>query len=301
MREWRTVQAPTDGGLLHVAVTDPADAAGDGIEAPVLLAVHGITATHLAWRPVAEQLPEYRVIAPDLRGRGRSADLPGPYGMAQHADDLARALDALDVERAAVVGHSMGGFAALVFWHRHPNRVAQLLLVDGGVPLPIPAGISAEQLIEAILGPALARLTMTFPDRAAYRAFWQAHPAFAGSWNADVEAYVDYDLVGEPPQLRSSVRVEAVRADSVDQLEGSALREAVAAAAGSALILLRAPLGLQNEPPGLYPEPLLASYAAQLPRLSWQTVPDVNHYTILLSASGAGAVADAVRDLGAPT
>lgn len=290
MRKWRMMAVPATGGHLQVGVADAA--AG----ADVVLAVHGITATQMAWRPVAEQLPEYRVLAPDLRGRGRSADLPGPYGMAQHADDLARTLDAADVQRAVVVGHSMGGFAAMVFAHRHPDRLHRLLLVDGGIPLPVPVGVSTEQLTQLILGPALARLAMTFPDRAAYRAFWQAHPALADNWTADVEAYVDYDLVGTEPQLRSSVSLAAVRADSADQIEGAALRDAAAAAAPNPLTLLRAPLGLQAEPPGLYPEAYLAAYSARLPKLSWQTVPETNHYTILLSENGARAVAEAIRE-----
>lgn len=295
VRAWRTAAVPTVGGALQVGVAEPVDATGTA--APVLLAVHGITANHMAWRPVAEHLPGHRVLAPDLRGRGGSAGLAGPYGMARHADDLIATLDALGVQRATVAGHSMGGFVALVFAHRHPDRVHRLLLVDGGVPLPVPDGVSTEQLIEAILGPALARLSMTFPDRAAYRAFWQAHPAFRGSWNADVEAYVDYDLVGEPAALRSSVSLEAVRADSVDQIEGAALRAAVQDAAAGPLFLLRAPLGLQDEPPGLYPEPLLTSYASRLPRLRWETVPAVNHYSLLLGETGARAVAQAVRDV----
>lgn len=262
---------------------------------PVVLAVHGITGNGLSWAMVAERLPEVRVIAPDLRGRGGSRGLPGPCGMARHADDLAGLLGRLEVPRAVVVGHSMGGFVSMVLRHRHPRRVSGLLLVDGGLPLAVPDGISAEQLTQAVLGPALARLSMTFPDRDAYRAFWRAHPAFATDWGPAVEAYVDYDLVGEPPRLHSSVQPDAVRDDSVDQLEGSALRDAVAALADQPLTLLRAPRGLQDDPPGLYPEDLLDSY--DLSGLRWTTVPDVNHYTILLSARGADTVAAAIGEV----
>ena len=53
-----------------------------------------------------------RLIAPDLRGRGRSNTLPGPFGMTRHADDMAAVLDFLGVPRAVVVGHSMGGFVS---------------------------------------------------------------------------------------------------------------------------------------------------------------------------------------------
>ena len=68
-----------------------------------LVGIHGITANHVSWAMIAAALPGVRVIAPDLRGRGRSGDLPGPYGMADHADDVARMLDGLGVERAVVV------------------------------------------------------------------------------------------------------------------------------------------------------------------------------------------------------
>jgi lipase len=217
--------------------------------------------------------------------------------MARHADDLAHVLDALAVDAAFVVGHSMGGAVSVVLRHRHPARVRGLLLVDGGLPLPVPPEMTAEQVVQALLGPALARLSMTFPDRAAYHAFWRAHPAFAADWGPAALAYVDYDLAGTEPALASSVRPDAVRADSVDQLEGSALRDALAALASEPLTLVRAPRGLQDEPPGLYPEPLLHSLTAKLPGLRWRTVPDVNHYTMLLSERGARGVANEVRAL----
>ena len=291
MRDWRAVDVATEDGTLRVGITE-----GERPDAPAVLAVHGITASLMAWRPVAEHCPGYRVIAPDLRGRGHSARLPGPYGMAQHADDLARILDALDVERPVVVGHSMGGFVALVFGHRHPSRTRGLLLVDGGVPLPVPPDVAVDRITEAILGPALARLSATFPARSAYCDFWRVHPAFVGKWTPAVEAYVDYDLTGSEPYLRSRVSAEAVSADSRDQLVGTTFQEAVAAVGGAPLRLLRAPLGLQNEPPGLYPEPALEAATSRLPGLVWKTVPDVNHYTVLLSDHGARAVGAAIRE-----
>jgi pimeloyl-ACP methyl ester carboxylesterase len=217
--------------------------------------------------------------------------------MARHADDLAQVLDALAVDEAFVVGHSMGGFVSVVLRHRHPARVRGLLLVDGGLPLPVPPELTAEQVIQAVLGPALARLSMTFPDRAAYHAFWRAHPALSADWGPAVAAYVDYDLVGAEPALVSSVRPDAVREDSVDQLDGSAIRDALAALASEPVTLVRAPRGLKDEPPGLYPEPLLQALTTKLPGLRWRTVPDVNHYTMLLSERGARGIADEVRAL----
>ena len=288
----REIDIAVDGGLLHVGVWGP-----DSGDVPVVLAVHGITASYLSWAVVARQLSDIRLIAPDLRGRGRSADLPGPWGMARHAEDLARVVEALDVPNVLVAGHSMGGFAAVVFNHMYPSLARHLLLVDGGLPLPLPPDLSAEQLTALVLGPALSRLSMTFSNRNAYREFWRRHPAFVADWNADVEAYVDYDLVGLEPALVSCVRREAVREDSMDQIEGAALREATSALASRQIVLLRAPRGLQGEPPGLYPEHLLGSYATAFPGLRYRTVPDVNHYTLLLSERGAAAVAGEIRAL----
>jgi lipase len=217
--------------------------------------------------------------------------------MARHAEDLARVVEALDVPNVLVAGHSMGAFAAVVFNHMYPALVRRLLLVDGGLPLPVPPDLSADQLTALILGPALARLSMTFPNRNAYREFWRRHPAFATDWNSDVEAYVDYDLVGQEPELVSRVRPEAVREDSKDQIEGAALREATSALVSLPLVFLRAPRGLLGEPPGLYPEELLGSYASAFPEMRYRTVPDVNHYTLLLRERGAAAVAGEIRAL----
>ncbi len=150
----RVGTVPVEGGELTVAEWgDPA--------AEPLLAIHGITASHLAWLMVAEQLPERRIIAPDLRGRGRSDALPGPYGMPRHASDLVAVLDGLGLDRVQVTGHSMGAFVAVAMAAAAPERVTDLVLVDGGMPFADPPGGDVRAAVTRSLGPALARLTMT--------------------------------------------------------------------------------------------------------------------------------------------
>jgi pimeloyl-ACP methyl ester carboxylesterase len=61
----------------------------------------------------------------------------GPVLLAAHGEDLVAVLDHAGVERATVVGHSMGGFVAAVAAHRHPERVERLVLVDGSLPLDL--------------------------------------------------------------------------------------------------------------------------------------------------------------------
>lgn len=268
-----------DGGQLHARVW--------GSGAPRVLALHGLTASHLSWAAVASAF-DGTLVAPDLRGRGASSTLPGPYGMAQHADDAVALLDHLGVaEPITVAGHSMGGFVALVLAHRHPSRVGRIVLVDGGVPLPVPPGIRVDQLMAAIVGPAVARLEMTFASREEYHDWWRAHPAIT-EWTSVVADYVDYDLVGSPPELRSRTSAEAVRADSEDTLSGDALSTAWAELKHDA-VFLGAERGMQNEP-----TPLYRDTAPIADRMPVHTVPDTNHYTITLGA-GAATVASYLR------
>ena len=265
---------PVAGGTLTVARWDsPADG-------PPVLAIHGITANHRAWAPVAARYAG-PVIAPDLRGRGGSGSLPGPYGMAAHAADCVAVLDALGVERAVVVGHSMGGFVAAVLAHRYPARVRGLVLVDGGAPLQAPENTD----LEAALGPAVRRLDMRFASREEYRDFWRRHPSFA-AWDATIESYVDYDLTGEPPSLRSRVSRDAVREDFVDLHTGADPKAAYEALPRDTMFL-RAERGMFDEPPGFYPDPAAIG-------LSVSTVPGTNHYSILFGEDGARAVAAAL-------
>jgi pimeloyl-ACP methyl ester carboxylesterase len=285
-----------DGGSLRVGEWGPQD--GDSTAAPTVIAVHGITASHLAWAPVAQACPQMRLIAPDLRGRGRSAGLPGPYGMARHAADLEAMIEALELPKAVIAGHSMGGFVALAAAHLYPGRFSEVLLVDGGLPLTIPAGISREDLLAATLGPAAARLSMVFPDRESYLEFWRRHPAFAGEqWSQAVADYAGYDLTGTEPQLRPSASLEAVRQDSLDLYGGGVSLEALSGLSTLKVpvTLLTSPRGLLNEVPGLYSPSEIERWRAQLPGVTIREVPDVNHYTIVMGEAGAGAVARELR------
>lgn len=288
---YRTTEIPVRGGTLHTAIWGPEDPA-----APTILAVHGVTASHKAWPKLAEALPEVRIIAPDLRGRGRSNDLPAPYGMPSHAEDLAAVLAALTSGPVVVVGHSMGGFVSVVLANLYPERVRSLVLVDGGLPLQVPAELSDDQIVAAVLGPAAERLNATFPSRDAYRSYWKQHPAFSADWSPAVEEYVDYDLTGEEPVLRPATRYQAMADDTAELRRGPSLLKALDELTVETLAL-RAPRGLLDEPAGLYAPGYLDSWAEKLPALKVREVPDVNHYTIIMGGAGAAAVAAAVREV----
>ena len=263
-------------------------------DAPAVLAVHGITATSFAWLSCAAALgDEVSLIAVDLRGRGESGRLPGPFGLDAHVSDLVAVLDALALPRPVVVGHSMGAYIAARLGARHPDRVSSLVLVDGGLTIPGSAEVDPEPFMRAFLGPALARLELTFESLDAYVAWWHKHPAFTGSDidPAVLRRYAEHDLVGDPPALRSSVNPDILRPDGVDVLRSDdAHRLALPA------VLLCAPRGMVNDPNPMQPLELVRAWAAEDPeRRRALQVPDVNHYTITLGAAGAAAVAAEVR------
>lgn len=276
---------PVADGDLHVGRW------GDG---PLtVVAAHGITGNHRSWQAVARALdPDLTLVAPDLRGRGRSADLPGPFGMRAHAEDLVAVLDHLGIERAVLAGHSMGAYVATVAATTHPDRWSSLVLVDGGVALPLPDGVDPDAMLAGVLGPALARLELTFPDRAAYHDFWREHPALVepGAWNDDTEAWLDHDLVGEAPELRSSAALAAVRFDGTELLVDRQVRRAVLDLTQPA-VLLRAPRGLLNQVPPLLPDELVDPLRRSWPIRLEMLVENTNHYTIVLAPRGARAVA----------
>ncbi len=297
------ITVPVAGGSL-AALYWAADAPG----APLVVLLHGITANALAWGPVAAALAgDCEVVAPDLRGRARSAGLPGPYGLGAHARDVTDLLERFGADAApgaqatVLVGHSMGGFvAALAVNGQARELVHGLVLVDGGLPLAVPPAADLDATLAAVLGPTLDRLGRTFPDLASVRAFWAQHPA-VGPWvdHPAVAAYLARDLTGSPPELRSAVVPEAVRADGADGLDNALLAEATTDFAVPTT-LLWAPRGMLGDPPGFYDEVRLAGMGLERAGVAGggvtaREVPDTDHYSILWTDQGVAAIAAAVR------
>jgi pimeloyl-ACP methyl ester carboxylesterase len=285
------LDVPVAGGDLHVAVWRGRPGT------PTVFAAHGITANLVSFEAVVEALDgDATVVAPDLRGRGRSNAITGPFGITAHVADLVAVLDHLGVGDVLGLGHSMGAWVVGLAAVRHPERVRAALLVDGGIALPLPDGLDVDTVLHAVLGPSIARLSMTFESLEGYREFWQQHPAVGGEhWSDLADRYVSHDLVGTAPELRSSVSIDAVRGDATEQLTVPEVRDAVESIPCPTSVLF-APRGLLDADP-LYPPEVVADLPGRVPALvEATTVPDTNHFTIVLG-EGATAVADAVRKL----
>jgi len=112
---------------------------------PTIVFVHGAANDHGVWALQSRYFAHHghNVLAVDLPGHGRSGGEALP-SVAAIADWLVAFLDAMRVERAILVGHSMGALAALDMAGKHPGRVAKLALLGAAVPMPV-----SEMLLDA--------------------------------------------------------------------------------------------------------------------------------------------------------
>lgn len=276
-----------------------------GPSAPTVLLVHGITGNGLCWGEVALEIGRrhgagaVRVLAPDLRGRAGSREVGPPYGMGSHAADMA------EIARAQggptlLVGHSMGAFVAAVAMATDPTPYVGAVLVDGGLALPMPEGIDVDAALQAVIGPAMTRLTMRFDDPESYLTFWDQHPAvgplLTGPASETTRGYILYDLMRAPDGdgYVSTCVLEAIREDGgavlIDPTVAPAVKNALAA--GARMELIWAARGMLNEPQGLYDDARLAAHA--LPESLPVTQADANHYSVILDAAGVGTICDAI-------
>ncbi len=195
-----------------------------------VVAVHGIDGNHDAWAGVAAELAGDRpLVAIALRGRGGSSP-DGPFGVAAHAEDLVSLVHevsrdpmfSVDADGVDLLAHSFGCHVVTQAAAAHPGLVRSLVLVDGGPPRVIPAGMTPAQLVAAALENILPNLgTKPYPvSEAAVRADFISMVPDASRSNALFEVSEPVHLLraesgmapGLPPVITDSVVADLVRA-----------------------------------------------------------------------------------------
>jgi pimeloyl-ACP methyl ester carboxylesterase len=190
--------APTAGGLFAPAGVAQHRIDAGGLDmfyldapggAPALLCLHGLSANAHSFGGViaAGLAPEFRVVAPDQRGRARTAKPDAGYAIRDHARDAIALLDRLGLDRVVLVGHSFGGYLSIWLAANHPDRVEKLVVID--------AAINTDPRIGAMLKPSLDRLTHVAPSADAYIAEIRAASYLQGMWDQHVESYYRAELV----------------------------------------------------------------------------------------------------------
>jgi len=190
-----------------------------------VICLHGLTRNSRDFEVIAPRIAALgrRVIAPDMRGRGQSANDPDPahYVPAVYTQDVLKLMDALEIPRAVFVGTSMGGLIMMVLATIAPDRIAASVLNDVGPRLstaglgriasyvgrsqPVGSWAEAAEAVRAINGSA-------YPERADDDAFWMraARRTFRerddGKLETDYDphialAFADFDEDATPPDL----------------------------------------------------------------------------------------------------
>ncbi|HWA65615.1 MAG TPA: alpha/beta hydrolase [Mycobacteriales bacterium] len=273
-----------DGGLLMVGEW--------AADSPPVVAIHGVSSTHLLWQWTAAAAPGVRLVAPDLRGRGSSVDVAGPYGLTRHRDDVLTVMDSMGIDKAVVAGMSMGGFVATALADFAPDRVSELLLVDGGPPMTPPtAPAAAETSSEEPLADRLERTDRTYARVEDYkRTFLGGVGASLDPDDALLTDYLRYDLVGQAPELEVRLAPDAVRQDAADVFFGCPVEEWMAGLTMPVTLLYAEwSIGAGSDP--AYPEDVVDGWRARLPQLQARLVPGVDHAGSAMSATGAKEIA----------
>jgi pimeloyl-ACP methyl ester carboxylesterase len=125
MIDWQEGDVLTNGMRMHYYRTG-------GHGKPQLVLAHGFSDSGLCWTPVARVLEaDYDIIMIDARNHGLS-EAPLPSNTGSQGDDLAGLIMALGLDKPAVMGHSMGGIAALMAAAYHPELISKVILEDSG-------------------------------------------------------------------------------------------------------------------------------------------------------------------------
>jgi pimeloyl-ACP methyl ester carboxylesterase len=219
--------------------------------------------------------------------------------MRQHALDVAAAMRALGLGPSIVLGHSMGAYIGTALAAEFPELVAGLVMLDGGYLLDLPASFDPDLLLDTLLKPQVERLRTTYPSRAAYVKFWRGLPTFRPSdWSPWVEAYLEYDLGGEPPAFRARVAEPAVREDFRSMAQKEEVKQRLRAVACPVMVI-RAEDGVAPGQPPIIPDQVMSEIRELIPSVEEHRIPGTTHYTIALADPGASAVADLVDQFAA--
>jgi pimeloyl-ACP methyl ester carboxylesterase len=243
---------------------------------PPVLCLPGITANAHAFARLAEALsPARRILAVDLRGRGQSDKPAEGYDIGTHVADLAGLLDSLQIDRAAVVGWSLGAKVALALAAVHPARVERLIAIDPPVETS-PAAAAALRVF-------WARLDRKYESTEAFLAATRAAWPYT-DWSPYVERYLRWDVEEMPDGI---VRHRIPRHVPEAELAAEARypTRSFYPDVRCPVLIMRAPLPLRREGDQVLTAEDAREMATLLADARLVEIEGANHFSILLSAS----------------
>lgn len=192
---------------------------------PPLVFVHGAAGTHLNWPPELRRFPGKEVYSVDLPGHGKSGG-HAEQTLEAYADRVAEWMGALQLFRAFVVGHSMGGGIAMELSIRHPHRTAGIGLVSTGPRLPVPANLLTYSKNPATFSSALEILReLSFGSQAAPRlvelAMQRLSEVRPSVLQNDFQACMQFDITERLEKIRCPAVVICGSEDRLTPLRNS--------------------------------------------------------------------------------
>jgi pimeloyl-ACP methyl ester carboxylesterase len=249
-----------------------------GGEGPPLVMLHGLTANRHQFGGLlrAGLGASFRLIAPDLRGRGDSSKPSSGYTMADHAADITGLIEALGLEDVVLAGHSFGGMLTMYMGARCPARLAKLVLLDAALALAHPS-------VGEAIKPVLQRLDNTVPSVEAHLDAIRSLPMYT-EWDDDMAAMYRAEVETLPdgtarPRSTSDAMIQAM--DGVLAEDWEAIAQDIHLPA--MLIRGTAPYGDASAPPLLRPEAAQAT-VEKLGNITYHEVGG-NHISMLFGGN----------------
>ncbi len=260
-----------------------------GSSGELVLCLPGLAATSGTFAAVAPALAErHRVVALDLRGRGRSeATPPGSYGWEAHARDVLEAASLLGADRFAAIGHSMGAYVAMQAAALAPQRLAAVILIDSaGTPDPL----AASRLLLSVRGLTAKRDSAEEHARA-FRAAGVVQP-----WSEVWEQALLDDLVTSSDGVRRRTSGAAVKEDVAHAI--TRRPRALWDALDMPVLLVRATRPITRMGGFVVPARERDAISAHVPELRVVEVA-ANHLGVLTHPDTVGAIRDFLAAPGA--
>ena len=166
---------------------------------PAIILLHGLSANANEFGGLFDEglARNHRVIAPDLRGRGRSSKPVTGYTMGDHAADVIGLLDHLGLDKVIMGGHSFGALLSIYLAANYPDRITRVIVID--------AAIVFHPDTEKLLKPSLARLARILPSADAYIDEVRGAAHVAGAWDSAIEGYYRAELQQNPDGTAQSL------------------------------------------------------------------------------------------------
>jgi pimeloyl-ACP methyl ester carboxylesterase len=247
-----------------------------------VLLIHGLTGSNRELTGLGNHLSRegFRVIAPDLRGRGLSSKPAHGYGIPFHVADLLTLLDSLGLDSVSVVGYSLGGGIGMHMAALFPARVRKLVVVDVGIRVPA----DPLEAISAFLN----RLGQVYPSLDAYLDTGKRMPYF--KWSDFWDAFFRYDADVRPDGTvvsrtsKSGIQEEITTSATLNsEILTSMLRVPT--------LFLRATEGMLGPDRGLlFPREEAARLLNLITGSQVKEIPKTNHITIILSPESETAI-----------